>query len=170
MHFRGTKSILHAYVFHVFTLFATFSQICFVDSEIFRNSEKLQIHKIYSSRSSRFTFSRFLGVFVCDLFSLPGHEHLFGAALQRDGGTQTTNPPNDPNDPKPPFPKNFQYLPVISSQKWSCKCCKQPKSSPPFPIPFLPFDLNATYAMYATYATWSWNQIMTGQENTRDQT
>lgn len=138
--FKSTKSILQRFTFCFFL-------VCF----------KSILHVLHVLHASR--VSRFLGVFVCDLFSLPGHKHLFGAALQRDGGTQTDQ---TTKRPKTSLSRNFQYLPVISSQKWSCRCCKQPKSSPPFPIPVLPFDLNATYA------TWSWNQIMTGQENTRE--
>ena len=127
MHFRGTKSILHAYVFHVFTLFATFSQICFVDSEIPKifKSAKSILHVL--SRSSRFLA---FWVFLFATFSRFQATSIFLA--QRCNETEVPKRPTHQTTKRPKtssLSQNFQYLPVISSQKWSCKCCKWPKYS-----------------------------------------
>ena len=80
------------------------------------NSKKNQIHKIDSSRFSR--FSRFLGCFCLRPFLASRPQASFWRSVAtRRRHPNGPNDPNDPNDPKPPFPKTFQYLPVISSQK-----------------------------------------------------
>ena len=114
------------------------------------NSKKNQIHKIDASTLhvlfhayglffwfasnlffTFFTFFTFFSFFsFFEGFCLrPFLASRPRASFWRSVATRRRHPngPNDPNDPKPPFSKNFQYLPVISSQKWSCKCCKQPK-------------------------------------------